>query len=135
MNRFAKPLSRVFQFGKILQRGTERFGRGLSTIANKVSGGLGNAERVVGIAEKYLGRVPVIGSGVKAIGDVLGAASGGAQIVGAAGSGLSALSRGDRSGVHSAVMQGRLGAQKLSSEGASLGGNVAKTAAQAAVFL
>lgn len=135
MNRFAKPLSRAISFGKALQGGADRFGRGLSNIAGRISGGLGRAERVVGVAERYLGKVPVIGSGIKAVGDVLGVASGGAKTIGAVGSGLSAVSRGDIGGVKRAVIEGRQGVAKAVSEGGSLAGNVAKTAGQASVFL
>jgi acetyl-CoA carboxylase alpha subunit len=135
MNRFAKPLSRVVQFGRALQRGAQRVGQGITNVTNKIAGGLQKAERIVGVAEKFAGGIPIIGTGIKTVGNVLGAGAGAVKTAGAVGSGLTSLAGGDIKGVRSAVMRGKEGVKMTLDEGAQGLANATKTAGQAALFL
>ena len=104
MGKFFRNIGNKFkQFGRTLQRGSAKFGRMLSDGAEKVSGGLGSAQKFVSKLEKGIAGVPVIGSvastGLNLLNKGLGVGKGISNIADAGGHLLTAASTGNVGGI------------------------------------
>lgn len=71
--------NKVTRLGRQLGGETSQFGRQLSTVASKVTGGLGKAQHFVSNVEKATSHIPVVGGVAHVVGDVLGGAKNLAQ--------------------------------------------------------
>ena len=128
---FFRQVSRSFKkFGRTLQKGAQGFGRQVSNVAGTIGHGLGKAQDFVSKLESKVGGIPIVGTGLKLVGQGLGVAHGLADTAQAGGSALSSIASGDVKGASSAGQQalnslkqtGNLGTQFVGATAPIIGG-------------
>ena len=122
-------------FGRMLGTDAKAFGRQMTAGANKVSAGIGSAQRTISTLERSAGNIPVVGTGLKTIGSVLQGAKDVAQLTSTGGQALTNVARGDFAGLKGNYQsaRGTLGDLVASGKGAMSSGSA--TMAGAAAFL
>lgn len=133
--QLGRGASNALKLGKQLQSGANVFGRQLSNTAQKIGSGLEQAQRVVSKIEKPLSDIPVLGQGVKIIGEGLGVGKNLADIGQRGGGAIRALSQGN---VQQAIKEGRaIGGElkDISSQGSDILKRGGELAGQVAMFV